>query len=76
MLNEVLKICEKLYLLIAIKSYKNNKKSEIKDLVALSLTIFFKKYIPSKLEMQCKMDMYISFDFGCLLRTGRWDFFC
>ena len=25
--------------------------------------------------MQCKMDMYFSFDFGCLLRTGRWDFF-
>ena len=41
MLNEVLKICEKLYLLIAIKSYKYNKKSEIKDLVALSLTISF-----------------------------------
>ena len=41
MLNEVLKICEKLYLLIAKKSYKSNKKSEIKDLVALSLTIFF-----------------------------------
>ena len=40
LIKTILKSCEKLYLVIAIKSYKNNKKSEIKDLAALTLTIF------------------------------------
>ena len=43
-----------------VKANKNNNK---KNLVAVSYK--FLKEIPPKLEIQCKNDMYFSFDYGC-----------
>ena len=57
MLNEVLKFCEKLSADVKLKAKRNQKTR--KDLVALS-----QKFSPSKLEIQCKKDMYFSFDLG------------
>ena len=55
--------------------YKNE---EMKKLVVYLIN-FYKKYIPSKLEIHCKKGMYISFNFDwysilldhCLLRSVK-----
>ena len=64
MLNEVLKICQKWYLLV--KANKR-KKQWIKDLVALSLTNFFKKHLPSKLKIG-----HVFFIWFCLVYYPSW----
>ena len=68
MLNKVLKICEKRYLLMMQKLIKTSKKTKKKTVavsckrsgIVLSFK-FYKKYLSSKHEIQCKkgMCMYI-----------------
>ena len=44
--------------------YKLIKRTRNKRPGGTSLQYFFKKYIPSEVEIQCKKNMYLSFDFG------------
>ena len=61
MLNEVLKIFEICYLLIQkLRLIKTNRNK--RSVVAVSFK--FLQKLPSKLEMQCKKGMHVSFDFG------------
>ena len=59
MLNEVLKICEKI---MPDDVKANIKQQEINDLVAVSYNFLYE--VPSKLEKQCKKENYFTLDFG------------
>ena len=54
-----------------VKPNKNNKKWKIWWLYSCILKNFYKKYIPSKLEMECKKDIHFSLDFGWFSVHGR-----
>ena len=67
MLNEVLKIFEICYLLIQkLRLIKTNRNK--RSVVAVSFK--FLQKLPSKLEMQCKKGMHVSFDVRNRLRGG------
>ena len=59
MLNEVLKICEKI---MPDDVKANIKQQEINDLVAVSYNFLYE--VPSKLEKQCKKENCFTLDFG------------
>ena len=62
MLNEALKSCKKWYISADVKADVNQQ--VIKELVASCIFNFYKRYVPSKLEMQCKTGIYFSFIFA------------